>query len=202
MIFWISFWLIFIPMSLIFPTKVINKKNFPKRKKQNVIVCCNHMSNLDAPILDLRFKRKIYYLCKKELFKNKFSGFFMKAYGGISVDRSKADLGAIKRTLKLLNDGKTLGVFPQGHRQEEGDIDVDTVKNGVSLFSLRTGVPVLPMVILRRPKAFKKNYIIVGEPIFPDNERTKDKTYAEEFTRIIVDKMNELLHNGKERFLK
>ena len=93
-------------------------------------------------------------------------------------------------------------VFPMGTKVVITNIDVDTVKNGVSLFSLRTGVPVLPMVILRRPKAFKKNYIIVGEPIFPDNERTKDKTYAEEFTRIIVDKMNELLHNGKERFLK
>lgn len=201
MIFWFCFCIIFIPISILFPTKVVNKKNFPKGKKNNVIVCCNHMSNLDAPLLDLRLKKKIFYLCKKELFKNKFSGFFMKKFGCISIDRSKADLGAIKKTFKALNDGKTLGVFPQGTREQEGDIDADTVKNGVSMFSLRTGTPVLPMVILKKPKMFRKNYIIVGEPLAPDMSRSKDKEYAEEFTKIIVDKMNELLHNGRERFI-
>ena len=203
MIFWICFWLIFIPISLIYPTKVINKKNFPKKKeKKNVIICCNHTSNWDAVLIDLRFKKKFHYLCKKELFKSKFSGFFMGKFGGIPVDRTKADLGAIKKTLKVLNDGKNLGIFPQGTREEIKDIDVETVKNGVTMFALRTGVPVLPMAMIRKPKAFRKNLIVVGELIEPNMEKSKDKEYAEEFTKTVVDSINELRHKGEEMLCK
>ena len=126
----------------------------------------------------------------------------MSKFGGIPVDRSKADLGAIKKTLKVLNDGKNLGIFPQGTREEVKDIDIETVKNGVTMFALRTGVPVLPMAIIRKPKAFRKNYIVVGELINPDMERNKDKEYAEEFTKTVVDSINELRHKGEQMLCK
>ena len=199
MFFWICFWILFLPITILFPTKVIGKKNFPKKKEQNVIISCNHMSNVDGPLIDIKFIKKIHYLAKIEMFKNKFFGFIMRKLGGIPVDRSKADIGAIKKTLKVLKEGKNVGIFPQGTRKEEGEIDVATVKNGISMFSLRTGTPVLPMAIVRKPKIFRRNYIYLGEMIFPDMERSKDKEYAEEFTKIIVDKMNELLHNGREK---
>lgn len=202
MIFWISFCLVFLPIILLFPTKVVGKKKFPKRKKQNVIVCCNHTSNLDGPLIDVKFKKKIYYLGKIELFKNKFVGFFLKKYGAIPVDRNKVDITAIKTTLKLLKDGKNVGIFPQGTRGEEGKIDENTVKDGVAMFSLRTGVPVLPMVIVKKPKIFRRNLIMVGDLIFPDTEKAKDKDYKEEFTKNIITKLNELLDEGEKRLCK
>jgi len=198
MIFWICFWILFLPISLFVPTKIVNKKKFPKLKKQNAIICCNHTSNFDAVLLDIKFIKKFRYLGKIELFKNKFKGWFMKKLGCIPVDRSKADLGAIKKTLAVLKDGKPLGIFPQGTRAEEGEIDVETVKNGVTMFSLRTNTPVLPMAIARKPKWFRKNYLVVGDLIFPDQEKTKDKSYAEEFTKKVVDEMNKLRLQGLE----
>ena len=187
---------------LLLPTKVVNKKNMPKRKKQNVIVCCNHTSNFDAVVLDIRLRHKLYYLSKKEMFKNKFFGFFLKKLGCIKVDRSKPDITAIKTCLKTLNEGKNLGVFPQGTRGQEGDIDVATVKDGVAVFSLRTGKPVLPMALVRKPKIFRRNMLVVGELIYPDMERSKDKVYAEEFTALIVKQMNDLRHQGEELLYK
>lgn len=202
MIFGICFCFVFLFITIFYPTKVVNKKNFPKRKKQNVIVCCNHTSNMDAPLLDVKLKKKLYYLCKKELFKNKFSSFFMKQFGGIPIDRSKADLGAIKTTLKYLKEGKNLGIFPQGTRAEEGQIDENTIKEGVTMFSLRTGVPVLPVAIVRKPKKFRKNMIIVGELIYPDTEKVKDLEYKEEFTSTVVKQMNTLLQEGEKKLCK
>ena len=52
------------------------------------------------------------------------------------------------------------------------------------------------MVILKKPKIFRHNKIVVGELIYPDMERAKDKEYSEEFTKLVVGKMNELLANG------
>ena len=87
-------------------------------------------------------------------------------------------------------------VCPQGTRSKPGEIDENTVKDGISLFALRTGTPVLPMVILKKPKIFRFNKIIVGELIYPDMERARDKEYSEEFTKLVVSKMNELLASG------
>ena len=202
MVFWICFWVLFLPISLFIPTKIVNKKNFPKLKKQNAIICCNHTSNFDAVILDIKFIKKFRYLGKKELFKNKFLGWLFKKFGCIPVDRSKADLGAIKKTLAILKDGKPLGIFPQGTRAEEGEIDVATIKEGVTMFALRTNTPVLPMAIARKPKWFRRNAIVVGELIYPDMERSKDKEYAEEFTKKVVEQMNILLVQGRQRFEK
>lgn len=202
MIFWICFCLAFIPLIILYPTKVVNKKIISKRKKQNMIICCNHMSNLDAPIIDIKLKKKIYYLCKKELIDKKLVGFFVKKFGGIPVDRSKADLGAIKKTLKVLNEGKNLGIFPQATRRQETDIDVDTVKDGVAMFSLRTGVPVVPMALVRKPKIFRKNILMIGEFIYPDMERAKDKEYLIEYTAMIVNAINNLLANGRQMLEK
>ena len=58
------------------------------------------------------------------------------------------------------------------------------------------------MAIIRKPKAFRKNYIVVGDLIEPNMEKSKDKEYAEEFTKTVVDSINELRHKGEEILCK
>ena len=55
-------------MVIIFPIKRIGKKNLKELKGKNFIVAGNHMSNLDAILLDIKFFKKFRYLAKKELF--------------------------------------------------------------------------------------------------------------------------------------
>lgn len=196
MIFWICFAILFLPLTIFFPTKVVNRKNLPSAKKQNVILACNHMSNVDLPIVAIRFRRKFTYLGKAELFKNKFLGWLLKKFDVIPVDRNKADLGAIKKVFGAIARKRHVCVCPQGTRSKPGEIDENTVKDGISLFALRTGTPVLPAVILKKPRLFRFNKIIVGELIYPDMERARDKEYSEEFTKLVVAKMNELLASG------
>ena len=199
MIFWICFTLLFPFLTIFFPTRVINRKHLPKAKKQNVIVACNHMSNFDLPILAINMRRKFTYIGKAELFKNKFLGWLLKKFDVIPVDRSKADLGAIKKVLGAINNKRHVCICPQGTRSKPGEIDENTVKDGISLFALRTGTPVLPTVILKKPRFFRFNKIIVGDLIYPDMTRAKDKEYSEEFTKLVVSKMNELLRSGGKK---
>lgn len=196
MIFWICFIILFPFLTIFFPTRVINRKNLPKAKKQNVIVACNHMSNFDLPIVAIKFRKKFTYIGKKELFKNKFLGWLLKKFDVIPVDRTKADLGAIKKVFSAINRKRHVCICPQGTRSKPGEIDESTVKEGISLFALRTGTPVLPAVILKKPRFLRFNKIVVGELIYPDMERSKDKEYSEEFTKLVISKMNELLAKG------
>ena len=193
MIYWICFLILWPLITLFFPTRVVNKKRLPKRKKQNVIVACNHMSNMDAPLVAVKFWQKFTYLGKAELFKNKFFGWLMRKFDVIPVDRNKVSITSIKQVLGAINRKRHVCIFPQGTRQEAGEIDESVIKGGVVLFSLRTGTPVLPMVIMKKPKIFRFNKIVVGEMIYPDMERAKDPEYFEEFTHLIVTQMNDLL---------
>ena len=199
MIFWICLIILWPFITILWPTRVINKKRLPKAKKQNVIISCNHMSNADLPIVAVKFFKKFTYIGKAELFKNKLFGWLLRKFDVIPVDRNKADLGAIKKVLGAINRKRHVCVCPQGTRSKPGEIDEDTVKSGISLFALRTGTPVLPMVFLKKPKLFRFNKIAVGELIYPDMERAKDKEYSDEFTKLVVSKMNELLTSGGKK---
>ena len=72
------------PVRMFYQKKIIGKKNIPKGA---CILSSNHTSNMDAVIFALKTWEKKYYLAKKELFKNKFMGFFLKKFGAIKIDR-------------------------------------------------------------------------------------------------------------------
>lgn len=193
MVFWICFWIIFLPMVIIFPIKKIGKKNLKQLKGKNFILACNHTSNLDAIMLDIKFFKKYRYLAKKELFDSKFSNWFMRSLGGVPVDRTQADPKAIKEIFRLINNGKKIAIFPQGTRAKTIKIEDGSAKEGVAMFSIRTNTPVVPMMYNKKIKAFRRTKLLIGEPIYPDETRKKDKEYVSEYANLIISKMNELL---------
>ena len=79
--------LCYLPVNLFYSTKIIGRKNVPK--KGAAILCCNHRSNMDIVVIDIKFFRRPYVLAKHTLFKNKFVGAVLKSYGGISVNREQ-----------------------------------------------------------------------------------------------------------------
>ncbi|MBR6778783.1 MAG: 1-acyl-sn-glycerol-3-phosphate acyltransferase [Clostridia bacterium] len=198
MIFWICFSIIFLPLVIIFPIKKVGKKNLKELKGKNYILACNHMSNLDGIMLDLRFGKKFRYLAKKELFKKKFTGAFMRSLGTIPVDRQQADPKAIKEIFRLINKNKKIAIFPQGTRAKTVKIEEGSAKEGVALFSIRTNTPVIPMMFDRKLKPFRRAKLIIGKPIYPDPERKKDKEYMSEFANQIIETMNNLLEGDKK----
>ena len=206
MLFVIGFILCFLPLTILFPTKVLNKKNFPKKKgEKGYIVCANHYSNADVMIFDIKFGRKIYYLAKKELYKNKFSSWVLDSLGGIKIDRQSNDIAAYKAAIKTLKDKKPLGIFPEGTRNKNGDdASVQEIKSGAILFASKTGCPIIPVVMYRKPKVFRKNYILVGEPFYPHGENNikLTKEEIEENTNELSDIMNAMHNQLVERYSK
>lgn len=199
MLFWISFSIVFLPLVIIFPIKKIGRKNLKQLKGKNYIVACNHMSNYDPVMLDIRMGKKFRYLAKKELFKKKFNAFFMRAYGAVPVDRQNVDPSSIKEILRLINKGKKVAIFPQGTRAKTPIVEDGSAKEGVAMFAIRTGTPVVPMMFNKKIKAFRRVKLYIGEPIYPDETRKKDKEYLSEFANLIVEKMNSLLEGEIKR---
>ena len=199
MFFWIAYIIICIPFLILFPIKKVGKKKLKPLKGKNYIISCNHMSNLDPIMIDIRFVRKHRILAKKELFSNKFMTKFMRSLGAVPVDRGNADPKAIKEIFSLIKKNKHICIFPQGTRAKTVTVEEGSAKEGVALFSIRTNTPVVPMMFDRKIKAFHRTKLLIGEPIYPDPERKKDKEYMDEFSNLIIEKMNELVINERKR---
>lgn len=176
MLFGICFALVWLIIRPLYPTKVIGKKNLPKKK--GYVLTCNHYSNMDCIMLDLCLVKKIRFLAKKELFKNKFVSFLLKKFGGFPINREKPELSAFKFALDVLKKDKILGIFPEGTRNKTEEAMKD-LKQGAITFASRGNAEIVPVVLYRKPKAFRKNYIIIGEPLKIEGENPSRLTKEE-----------------------
>lgn len=181
----------FIPLRMIYPTKFIGKKNIPKGP---CIIASNHRSNMDAILLAVHTFEKKYYLAKKELFSTKFKNFLFTSIGGIKVDREANDVGAIREALKVLKNKKKLVVFPEGKRVNNENDEMGDFKNGVSMFAIKAKVPIVPMYITKKPKAFRRNRVYIGTPFTLEEYYGKKLTNEElnEAGQKVNDKLQEL----------
>lgn len=180
-----------LPLRMLFPTKIIGKKNIPNGA---CIISSNHTSNMDAVMLAVKTWEKKYYLAKKELFKNKLFGFILKKCGAVKIDRQANDVTAIKNCLKILKNNKKLVIFPEGTRVHNENMELGEIKHGVAMFAIKAKVPIVPMFITKTPKIFRRNRIYIGEPF------TLEEFYGKKLTEeelksageIVTTKMQEI----------
>jgi 1-acyl-sn-glycerol-3-phosphate acyltransferase len=61
------------------------------------------------------------------------------------VRQGEGDVGAVKETIRRLQDGHALIVYPEGSRTETGELG--PIQPGIGLIARRAGVPVVPAVV-------------------------------------------------------
>ena len=206
MFFIIAFIVLFLPITILYPTKIIHKERYDKKKKY--IIASNHFSNADSIILDIRFGKKFRFLGKKELFKTKFSAWIMRHLGVISVDREKVAPSTFKEILSVLNNNGQIFIYPEGTRNKSGTDEFQGAKDGLILFASKGSAEILPMLIYKKPKLFRRNYIIVGEPIQIEGENPKKLTKEEteknlaKYSEVMVELRRELEERLKKKSKK
>lgn len=152
----------------IYRVKVTGLENEPMEGP--VIVCANHLSNLDVIVMGATLKRPVRFFAKAELFRYPVLKQIVKALGAVPVERQVATnaAAAIKGTLKLLEDGEVLGLYPQGTRYPGVDPRTTEVKGGVGLIAYRSKATVLPVLVHTKSwkiKFLRRTHITIGKPI-------------------------------------
>lgn len=145
-------------------------ENEPDERDGQYIIVSNHISNVDPVLLCAATKKQQpHYMAKKELFKIPLLRGLIKALGAFPVNRGGADVGAIKHAIKLLEEGKCVGIFPQGHRYQGVDPKTTDVKTGVAMLACKTESQILPCFIKTKKRKitpfFTRVDIIIGKPI-------------------------------------
>ncbi len=172
-------------VGLIFRIKVVNRQNEPE--EGHYVVCANHISATDPIIVCYAFrKHQVHFMAKKELFKIPVFSGFIRMLGAFPIDRGGSDVGAIKTAVSIVESGRALGIFPQGHRYPEQDPRKTKTKNGAALIATRASADIVPVYIWRKGNksgAFRRTYVIIGEKI-PFSELGYNKDESGEYSRI------------------
>lgn len=135
-----------------------------------LIVVSNHLSIIDPPLLAASIPRRISFLAKRELFRHRLFGPFVKAYGALPINRGRDYRGSLEQLLALLARDRAVGLFPEGTRSRRARLS--RAKPGVALVALRSGAPILPVGISgsERIKGFRSLFtrptitVSIGQP--------------------------------------
>lgn len=121
------------------------------------ILASNHLAVADSFLLPLQVPRRITFLAKREYFTEPgLKGFVKKQFfsgvGQVPIDRSggNAAQAAMDTAVRLLREGKLLGIYPEGTRSPDGRLYKG--KTGVARMALEAGVPVIPVAMIGTDK--------------------------------------------------
>ncbi|WP_077308950.1 lysophospholipid acyltransferase family protein [Terribacillus halophilus] len=173
----------------VFRIKVYGKEHVPKEGP--VLVCSNHISNFDPPVLGITCPRDIAFMGKSELFKFKPLGWLMKNLNVFPVKRGMQDRSALRVGLDLLAEGKTMGLFPEGTRSKDGTLGAPLP--GIGFFAMRSEAKVVPCAIIGSYKGVKPLKVIYGPPIDMQELRER-KAPAKEVSQAIMDEIQLLIN--------
>lgn len=171
---------------LLYNYRIIGLENVPK--KGPYIACGNHVSMVDPIFVGIALPHRMYFMAKAELFKNKLMGALMRGLGAFPIKRGEADIKSIKTSLKLLNSGKILALFPEGTRNKTGET---VAEPGIAMLSIKSKVPVVPVAIISSYKFFKRTNIVIGKPVELEEYQGK-KLLNEEYIKISLEIMNNI----------
>ena len=165
----------------LFPTKVFHRERYKRRTK--AVFAMNHRSAMDPLLALVNVSIDIHFLAKKELFNTRFKRWFFRQVHVIGVERTNLSMETMREVLGVLRRERTLGIFPEGTRNKT-DVPLLPLKEGSVLFALMAKAPIVPAIIDRKVKVFRKSHILIGEP-FELNEfygRKIDREVLEQAT--------------------
>lgn len=164
-----------------------------------VVLISNHSSNWDPLILGIYLPRKLSFMAKEELFKTFFLGLIVRSLGAIPVKRGAADRNAIRKSIKVLEEGKVLSMFPEGTRSKTGE--VKEFQPGAVMIAYKGNANIVPVGLRNTSNIgkglFTKININIGDPIdlnqFGYEKLTGEK--LEEISKLLQNKVIGLVEN-------
>jgi glycerol-3-phosphate dehydrogenase (NAD(P)+) len=141
--------LVLVPAILIyFRVRRLGREHIPDG---GLILAANHRSFLDPFVIGCCVRRPVYFMAKRELFRNPLIGWFLNCMGAFPVRRGESDEESVATSLALLERGEAVVIFPEGTRIPTGSLQ--RPKRGVGRLALESGNPVVPIAVAGSERA-------------------------------------------------
>jgi len=152
--------------------RVEGRENWPA--EGGGLVCANHQSMFDPPLVGMTCSRRMNYLARDTLYRIPVLKQLIQFLDAIPIDREGGGLAGLKETLRRLKAGELVLIFPEGTRTRDGQ--VAPLKLGFIAVARRSRVPLVPVGLDGAYQAWPRTSplprlgriaVVVGEPIGP-----------------------------------
>jgi len=114
--------------------------------RRSYVFAANHQSIYDIPILFASLPFQLRIISKESIGRIPFMGWHLQRTGHVLVDRAKPGAGVVRKMARLVAEGHSLIVFPEGTRSTDGT--VARFKGGPFVIALHAGLPVVPITLV------------------------------------------------------
>ena len=149
------------------------------------VICSNHLSYMDTPVVLSHIPERFRFLAKRGLFQIPFLGTHLTQAGHIPVPREDPR-AAVKTMMQAAEIIRTRGismlVFPEGGRSHDGILK--PFKEGAAYIAIKAGVPIVPIALIGTRevlpmggKVFRRGSVVVriSDPIPTEGLTLKDR---------------------------
>lgn len=175
--------------TIFFRYRVIGAENIPKTGP--AIICSNHISNLDPPLVGCAATRIVHFMAKEELFRIPLFRKLLDHLNAFPVNRTGGGRRALKKSLELLKEDKILGIFPEGTRSKTGKLGKGHI--GAALLASKVGAPLIPTAIIGPYRLFRPIHIVFGKPIDLREFDSESSNSVQDITDHLMKEIQDLL---------
>ena len=136
-----------------FGWRVYNPERVPL--EGGVILASNHASFLDPPLVGAGLRRSINYLARENLFRFPVTGWVLRQWQVVPVDRDGGGATGLRAILDRLLAGGAIILFPEGTRTRNGKLQ--PVRSGLGLTVIKSSALVVPVRVFGTFEAFGRN---------------------------------------------
>ena len=177
----------------LYGARISGREHWPARG--GGLICANHQSMFDPPLVGLTCPRRMNYLARDSLFRVPGLAQLIHFLDAIPIDREGGGLAGLKETLKRLKAGELVLIFPEGTRTRDGE--VAPLKPGFIAVARRSRVPLIPVGLDGAYQAWPRTArfpsvgrigLVIGQPISAEQiaQLTDDDLLAELEQRILL----------------
>jgi len=163
----------------------------PVPRRGMLIMASNHISHFDPPIMSGFFPRRLDWMAMGELFGTPFWRGVFTRLNCIPVDRGGGDRTSLRTALHRLEDGRVIGIFPEGgiRAGEYSILNGATMKPGLAALSTMSGAPVIPCVLIGSDRLYKPVnwlrrttlHLVIGDAVEPPKQDARQPGARERF---------------------
>ncbi len=185
-------WLLRLIIHIIADVQVRGYEYVPK--EGNFVIATNHLGIVDAAMAFYALDRWDLFIPVAEKWElNPFLRWLGKYFNFIFIDRFNPDIKALRKIMKLMEEGNKLVIAPEGTRSRVGSLIEG--KPGVSYLASRLGQPIIPValagtedkVVFGNLKRLRRSHITVTAgpaftlpPLPKENRDAALKQYTDE----------------------
>ncbi|MEO6213511.1 MAG: lysophospholipid acyltransferase family protein [Vicinamibacterales bacterium] len=126
---------------------------------RSYVLAANHQSIYDIPIVFASIPAQLRIVAKESLGRIPFMGWHLHRAGHLLVDRRNPGAGIVTKMARLVREGSSLIVFPEGTRSVDGV--VGRFKKGSFAVAVNARLPVVPVTITGSHQVMKKGRLMV-----------------------------------------